>query len=67
MSCRYVRCNGSVSIVPAAYYADLAAFRGRHCRDHVERSEGGLGGWGSVPIRVMPSVKDRVKRFMFYY
>ncbi|ERN10147.1 hypothetical protein AMTRI_Chr13g91340 [Amborella trichopoda] len=59
----YVRCNRSVSIIPAAYYADLAAFRGRHYRDHVERSESGRG---SVPIRVIPSVKDRVKRFMFY-
>ncbi|MCO5607448.1 hypothetical protein L7F22_061644 [Adiantum nelumboides] len=75
----YARCTRSVSIVPPAYYAHLAAFRARFYME--PESESGSGKWigpfgraGSVglrgsrgaTVRPLPALKDNVKRVMFY-
>ncbi|KAL2536180.1 Protein argonaute 5 [Forsythia ovata] len=69
----YARCTRSVSIVPPAYYAHLAAFRARY---YVEGGE--LSDSGSAPRRdkatreknvvicPLPEIKDNVKDVMFY-
>ncbi|KAJ0083545.1 hypothetical protein Patl1_30531 [Pistacia atlantica] len=69
----YARCTRSVSIVPPAYYAHLAAFRARYY------IEGDLSDSGSTPsvskgkdakgtreFRPLPIIKDNVKDVMFY-
>jgi eukaryotic translation initiation factor 2C len=64
----YARCTRSVSIVPPAYYAHLAAFRARYYIEG-EPSEGGSTSGGNahpVEIRALPMVKDNVKDVMFY-
>ncbi|TYH53560.1 hypothetical protein ES332_D09G107800v1 [Gossypium tomentosum] len=58
----YARCTKSVSIVPPAYYAHLAAFRARYYIED-EMSDGGSTGVG---VRPLPSIKDNVKEVMFY-
>ncbi|XP_020973401.1 protein argonaute 5 isoform X2 [Arachis ipaensis] len=63
----YARCTRSVSIVPPAYYAHLAAFRARYYIEG-EMSEGdsaSRGGGGRVMLD-LPAVKDNVKEVMFY-
>ncbi|XP_073046923.1 protein argonaute 10-like isoform X1 [Primulina eburnea] len=68
----YARCTRSVSVVPPAYYAHLAAFRARFymepdAQDNV--SQGGKGARGVVGecgVRPLPALKDNVKRVMFY-
>ncbi|KAJ6852286.1 protein argonaute MEL1-like [Iris pallida] len=70
----YARCTRSVSIVPPAYYAHLAAFR---ARDYVEGDSdaGSASGPGSnvhgraggaAASKPLPKVKDNVKEVMFY-
>lgn len=65
----YARCTRSVSVVPPAYYAHLAAFRARY---YVEgESEGGSGTVGGTHVRnadvtPLPRIKDNVKDVMFY-
>ncbi|KAE8691823.1 Protein argonaute 1A [Hibiscus syriacus] len=65
------RCTRSVSIVPPAYYAHLAAFRARHYVEE-EMSVGGSTGGSRKPkeqnaqFRPLPSIKDNVKEVMFY-
>ncbi|XP_050204990.1 protein argonaute 5 [Mercurialis annua] len=66
----YARCTRSVSIVPPAYYAHLAAFRARY---YIEGeisdggSTGGLNTTGRVrEVQALPAIKDNVKEFMFY-
>eukprot|EP00850_Spirogloea_muscicola_P016065 SM000128S26198 [mRNA] locus=s128:42629:48102:- [translate_table: standard] len=74
----YARCTRSVSIVPAAYYAHLAAFRARFYAS-AEPSEGGsatfdpfarsstAGGPGpEALVRQLPPLCSEVKQFMFY-
>ncbi|TYG72081.1 hypothetical protein ES288_D05G451400v1 [Gossypium darwinii] len=70
----YARCTRSVSIVPPAYYAHLAAFRARFYMER-ETSESGSrlgssrstrGPDGSVAVRPLPALRENVKRVMFY-
>ncbi|KAJ7549424.1 hypothetical protein O6H91_07G053000 [Diphasiastrum complanatum] len=73
----YARCTRSVSIVPPAYYAHLAAFRARFYMEP-ENSDSSSGepprnvaaGRGVRPnaaiVRPLPAVKDNVKGVMFY-
>ncbi|XP_073136369.1 protein argonaute 1B-like [Henckelia pumila] len=78
----YARCTRSVSIVPPAYYAHLAAFRARFYMEPetsdsgsmtsgVASSRGGAAVRSSrVPmgttVRPLPQLRDNVKRVMFY-
>ncbi|KAF3455136.1 hypothetical protein FNV43_RR05584 [Rhamnella rubrinervis] len=65
----YARCTRSVSIVPPAYYAHLAAFRARYYIEG-EYSDGGStrgGGRAEAPeVRPLPAILDGVKDVMFY-
>ncbi|WOL18919.1 protein argonaute 1B [Canna indica] len=76
----YARCTRSVSIVPPAYYAHLAAFRARfymepETSDSGSMASGAVGrgggarvqrGPGSASVRPLPDLKENVKRVMFY-
>ncbi|XP_057480952.1 protein argonaute 5-like [Actinidia eriantha] len=67
----YARCTRSVSIVPPAYYAHLAAFRARYyVEGEASDSESTSGGRPTrettVAVRPLPAVKDNVKDVMFY-
>ncbi|KAE8791379.1 hypothetical protein D1007_34207 [Hordeum vulgare] len=57
----------SVSIVPPAYYAHLAAFRARYYMED-EFSDGGSSSVTarSAPARQLPKIRDSIKEFMFY-
>ncbi|XP_048424946.1 protein argonaute 5 [Pyrus x bretschneideri] len=67
----YARCTRSVSIVPPAYYAHLAAFRARYYIEG-EYSDGGSttgstgGVAGGARFRALPEIKENVKEVMFY-
>ncbi|KDP43930.1 hypothetical protein JCGZ_05397 [Jatropha curcas] len=67
----YVRCTRSVSIVPPAYYAHLAAFRARYYVEG-ETSDGGSTGGRSATggrsreVQPLPAIKENVKNVMFY-
>ncbi|KAK9279006.1 hypothetical protein L1049_012681 [Liquidambar formosana] len=69
---RYARCTRSVSIVPPAYYAHLAAFRARYYIEGTETSDSGSGSGGRstrerhAEVRALPIIKDNVKDVMFY-
>ena len=66
----FVRCTKPVSLVPPAYYAHLAAYRGRL---YLERSDS-VGCRGSntlsraaAPLTSpLPKLRDNVKKLMFY-
>ncbi|CAM8926904.1 unnamed protein product [Rhodiola kirilowii] len=76
----YARCTCSVSIVPPAYYAHLAAFRARFYMEPDNSDSGsmasgapgaqrrGMGGHGPRPsaVRPLPALKENVKKVMFY-
>ncbi|KAK2980658.1 hypothetical protein RJ640_011466 [Escallonia rubra] len=66
----YARCTRSVSIVPPAYYAHLAAFRARFYMepDMQENCSGVSQGAKSTRagVRPLPALKENVKRVMFY-
>ncbi|CAL4943701.1 unnamed protein product [Urochloa decumbens] len=68
----YARCTRSVSIVPPAYYAHLAAFRARHYLDDGFSDQGSSSAASSrlhdraVLVKPLPKVKENVKQFMFY-
>ncbi|XP_076930314.1 protein argonaute 1-like [Bidens hawaiensis] len=78
----YARCTRSVSIVPPAYYAHLAAFRARFYMEPDTSDSGsmisgaagrGMGGGRSTralganaAVRPLPALKENVKRVMFY-
>ncbi|KAF6146405.1 hypothetical protein GIB67_001507 [Kingdonia uniflora] len=74
----YARCTRSVSIVPPAYYAHLAAFRARYYIE--DNSEGtlragsqgtasqgaGAGAGTPAPLHQLLELPESVKNFMFY-
>ncbi|KAL0390038.1 UNVERIFIED_CONTAM: protein argonaute MEL1 [Sesamum calycinum] len=70
----YARCTRSVSIVPPAYYAHLAAFRARYYIEGSDLSDSGSTAAGSGgatrdknrEVRPLPVIKDNVKDVMFY-
>ncbi|KAG8074533.1 hypothetical protein GUJ93_ZPchr0006g42628 [Zizania palustris] len=68
----YARCTRSVSIVPPAYYAHLAAFRARFYMEPDSSDSGGQStsrstrAAGGGAVRPLPALKDSVKRVMFY-
>ncbi|KQK00677.1 protein argonaute 1A isoform X2 [Brachypodium distachyon] len=78
----YARCTRSVSIVPPAYYAHLAAFRARfYLEPDTSDSGSAMSGAttsrgpasarsnraaGNVAVKPLPDLKDNVKRVMFY-
>ncbi|XP_031123112.1 protein argonaute 5-like [Ipomoea triloba] len=68
----YARCTKSISIVPPAYYAHLAAFRARYyVEDEVSDGSSGLAGGKATRektanVKPLPAIKDNVKAVMFY-
>ncbi|RRT80431.1 hypothetical protein B296_00008203, partial [Ensete ventricosum] len=67
VKCSYARCTRSVSVVPPAYYAHLAAFRARYYMES-DLSDGGstsAGGSRSV-VRQLPLIKQNVQEVMFF-
>ncbi|KAL7251682.1 hypothetical protein ACSBR1_013521 [Camellia fascicularis] len=71
----YARCTRSVSVVPPAYYAHLAAFRARFYLEPDMQENGSSGGGnagrstranGESGVRPLPALKENVKRVMFY-
>lgn len=65
----YVRCTRSVSLVPPAYYAHLAAFRARYYMENDvdvrAANEGGEGG-AAAQFRQLPKIHENVSEVMFY-
>lgn len=62
----YARCTRSVSLVPAAYYAHLAAFRARYYMEG-DQSDGPSGaGREAGQVRPLPAISPNVKNVMFY-
>jgi eukaryotic translation initiation factor 2C len=65
----YARCTRSVSVVPPAYYAHLAAFRARFymepemSENQTSKSSNGTNG---ASVKPLPALKEKVKRVMFY-
>ncbi|CAH8348246.1 unnamed protein product [Eruca vesicaria subsp. sativa] len=68
----FVRCTKPVSIVPPAYYAHLAAYRGRLYIERSSETSGGsmnpscvsrVGPPKTIPL---PKLSDNVKNLMFY-
>lgn len=66
----YARCTRSVSIVPPAYYAHLAAFRARYYIEGETSTDGSVpesaSREGDVEIHSLPSIMENVKDVMFY-
>ncbi|XP_065010248.1 protein argonaute PNH1-like isoform X2 [Musa acuminata AAA Group] len=64
----YARCTRSVSIVPPAYYAHLAAFRARFYMDPEvsENASRSMHQTNGSSVKPLPALKDKVKRVMFY-
>lgn len=69
----YARCTRSVSVVPPAYYAHLAAFRARFYMEPEMQENGSAGRsakstrtTGESGVRPLPALKENVKRVMFY-
>ncbi|KAJ1435138.1 Ribonuclease H-like superfamily [Sesbania bispinosa] len=65
----YARCTRSVSVVPPAYYAHLAAYRARFYMEPDVSSEiAKLRGARSKDrhVRPLPALKEKVKNVMFY-
>ncbi|KAJ4722546.1 Argonaute family protein [Melia azedarach] len=72
----YARCTRSVSVVPPAYYAHLAAFRARFYMEPDMQDNGSTDGSGHSTkstravgesgVRPLPALKENVKRVMFY-
>ncbi|GKB80472.1 argonaute 1-like protein [Tanacetum coccineum] len=75
----YARCTRSVSIVPPAYYAHLAAFRARFYMEPDTSDSGSMTSRGgpmggrstrspgaNAAVRPLPALKENVKRVMFY-
>lgn len=68
----YARCTRSVSLVPPAYYAHLAASRARYYMEGNESDgESGTGGGNQTrerdtAVRPLPAIKENVREVMFY-
>ncbi|KAJ8543196.1 hypothetical protein K7X08_005719 [Anisodus acutangulus] len=67
----YARCTRSVSVVPPAYYAHLAAFRARfYMEPDMPENDGsphkGTKAIRETGVRPLPALKENVKRVMFY-
>ncbi|KAL8140752.1 hypothetical protein V2J09_006773 [Rumex salicifolius] len=64
----YARCTKSVSVVPPAYYAHLAAFRARYYMetDFSDSESASTVTVGGAPVRALPNIKENVKDVMFY-
>ncbi|KAJ1402560.1 Ribonuclease H-like superfamily [Sesbania bispinosa] len=74
----YARCTRSVSVVPPAYYAHLAAFRARFYMEpdmqengstgdgNASHSSKGTRASGECGVKPLPALKENVKRVMFY-
>ncbi|CAA6663018.1 unnamed protein product [Spirodela intermedia] len=66
----YARCTRSVSVVPPAYYAHLAAFRARYYIDggasDRDSSSGTVTRGTSAALTILPRVKPTVQDVMFY-
>ncbi|KAL4284664.1 hypothetical protein GQ457_16G029180 [Hibiscus cannabinus] len=66
----YARCTRSVSVVPPAYYAHLAAFRARFYMEPEMQDNSSTGGGtkaaGESGVKPLPALKENVKRVMFY-
>ncbi|KAJ6793277.1 protein argonaute PNH1 [Iris pallida] len=65
----YARCTRSVSVVPPAYYAHLAAFRARfYMEPELPESPNSVctKTANRTPVKPLPALKDKVKRVMFY-
>ncbi|XP_057968786.1 protein argonaute PNH1-like isoform X2 [Malania oleifera] len=62
----YARCTRSVSVVPPAYYAHLAAYRARfYMEPDVHKDSKMCCAHGSC-VRPLPALKEKVKNVMFY-
>ncbi|KAI3676986.1 hypothetical protein L1987_86603 [Smallanthus sonchifolius] len=68
----YARCTRSVSIVPPAYYAHLAAFRARSYMEGGDLSDSDSRGGQRATrdrvadVRPLPAIHESVKSVMFY-
>ncbi|KAL8214340.1 hypothetical protein R6Q57_003789 [Mikania cordata] len=67
----YARCTRAVSIVPPAYYAHLAAFRGRSYMEGYFSDSDSRGGQRATrdkvaEVRLLPVIHESVKSVMFY-
>ncbi|PWA57345.1 PAZ domain-containing protein [Artemisia annua] len=66
----YARCTRSVSIVPPAYYAHLAAFRARSYMEGDQSDTSSRGQRATrdrvAEVRHLPVIHDNVKSVMFY-
>ncbi|KAK6258817.1 hypothetical protein SCA6_013291, partial [Theobroma cacao] len=67
----YARFTPSVSIVPPAYYAHLAAFRARYYIEDETADSGSAYARRNVrdrnvEVRPLPNIKENVKEVMFY-
>ncbi|KAG6712964.1 hypothetical protein I3842_05G127000 [Carya illinoinensis] len=67
----FVRCTKPVSLVPPAYYAHLAAYRGRLYLDRAEpsaymRSSPTLSRAAPPKATPLPKLSENVKKLMFY-
>ncbi|TQD87383.1 hypothetical protein C1H46_027044 [Malus baccata] len=67
----YARCTKPVSLVPPAYYAHLAAYRGRLYLERSEsttytRSGSTLSRAGPPKEMALPKLSENVKKLMFY-
>lgn len=69
----FVRCTKPVSLVPPAYYAHLAAYRGRLYIDRsgsdsscFMRNSSNISRVGPPKVIPLPKVRENVKKFMFY-
>ncbi|RZC53610.1 hypothetical protein C5167_012456 [Papaver somniferum] len=67
----YARCTRSVSIVPPAYYAHLAAYRARfymgpEVPENPKKRHTHFTGNNGSCVRELPALKENVKKVMFY-
>lgn len=66
----YARCTRSVSVVPPAYYAHLAAFRARYYMEGDFSDSGSHGPRATrdrvAEVRPVPVIHENVKSVMFY-
>ncbi|KAM0936716.1 hypothetical protein DsansV1_C26g0191571 [Dioscorea sansibarensis] len=65
----FARCTKPVSLVPPAYYAHLAAYRGRLYLDRTDTmscSRTSLSRTSPLRTAPLPKLRDNVKRLMFY-